>query len=115
MSNTYNTCLTIAAAVVMISFAAHAQTVSAESPALQVEIAPPPLSITQRYVPVSAPVRNTNAPLQLLIVDDSQASQPLSPPAPLAVSDEVGVQPAINALGPGRFAISVSQASGHGR
>jgi hypothetical protein len=123
MSNTHNTCLSIAAVVVMFSFAADAQTVSVETPALQTPAlqgeatpaVPPPLSIMQRYVPAGAPVR-PDAPLQLLI-DDSQTPQ-LSAPLALTAhvgSDEVGTQPAINSLGPGRFALTVSHVSRAGR
>jgi hypothetical protein len=117
MSNTHSLSLTIAAAAVIFSFAAQAQTVSVDS-SLPVETAAAvaqPLSIMQRYEPSDAPVRKADTPLQLL-VDDSQASQPSSSvplaSAPLAMSDEVGAQPAINTLGPGRFALTVSQSSG---
>ena len=118
MSNTHHIGLVIAALAVTFNFAAAAQTVTVTEPAAAVQVesgavVAQPLSITQRYVPAGSPVRKTGAPLQLL-VDDSQTQT--AQPAPLVVAnevgaDEVGAQPAINALRPGRFAITVSQVS----
>lgn len=122
MSNTHHISLVVAAFAVTFNFAAAAQTVAVTNPAAaaQVEsgmVVAQPLSITQRYVPAGSPVRKVGAPLQLL-VDDSQMETPQ--PAPLALSnevgaDDVGTQPAINALKPGRFALTVSRVSSPAR
>ncbi|MHB1207874.1 MAG: hypothetical protein ACYCZX_20080 [Rhodospirillaceae bacterium] len=112
MSNTHHISLAVAALAVTFNFTAAAQTIAvAESSSAQVEspaAVAQPLSITQRYVPAASPMPKAGTPLQLL-VDDSQAET--LQPAPLAQSDEIGTQPAINTLRPGRFALTVSQVS----
>lgn len=86
--------------------AARAQSLAPEDSA----VLPPPLSITQRYVPAAK--NRPRAPLTLL-VDDSTAVAAAGTavqPAPRqpAMAEEVGDRPAIAALAPGRMAITVS-------
>ena len=116
MSHTHTISFLVAAATAAFSFAAAAQTATISTVtagAAQVESGaslPQPRSIMQRYEP-ALPASKVSQ-LQLL-VDDSQADVSQSAPAvqPVAQADEVGTQPAINALRPGRFAITVSQVS----
>lgn len=67
-----------------------------------------PLSITQRYIPE----KGARAPLALLIDDSSTVAgaqtSGAQPTAMAPVVEEVGAQPAIAALAPGRLAITVS-------
>lgn len=101
------------ATVLVFSSAGQAQTIDA-TPAEGA--LPPPLSITQRYVP--PPKEKTlapRAPLTLLVDDSSTVTaaaetvpeDPGQAPPPV-VSEEVGNRPAIAALARGRLAITVS-------
>jgi hypothetical protein len=116
-----NFCIALAAGA-LASFAAQAQTVSVVDHSIsaistipatqesQVEISQvesgaslaQPLSLTQPYVPA----RKSDASLQLLIGEPTVATVASVAPAQ---SDEITGQPAINALGAGRFALTVSQ------
>ena len=105
------------------NFAAAAQSVVTDPNAVQVESGAnlvQPLSLMQRYVPTA---RKTDQNLQLL-VDNSQTGEPqagesqagdsqaaVSHGGPMAQADEVATRPAINALRPGHFALTVSQVS----
>ena len=121
MTNTYRIMLLLTAALTF-SGGARAQDFSANQAANQsaIEInagaaVAPPLSITQRYVPGP----RASAPLELLV--DTQApaalaqadARPMDNARGYAAGDvvtvtKVGPQPAINALGAGRLAITVS-------
>lgn len=123
MANTYRIMFLFAAALTF-SGGAQAQNQIAVQADAQVETSAevaPPLSITQRYV--RGP-RTARAPLQLLIDPAASASSqeqvlaqvdaPGESPRGAMTGDivvtEVGTQPAINALGTGRLAITVSTA-----
>ncbi len=102
MSRPLFSCLCAALVASLFSSAAGAQTLAADTS--EAAPLPPPMSITQRYVPVKAP----RPPLALLLAD-SPVVTVAEAGAPVVV-EEVGARPAIAALAPGRLAISVSPA-----
>lgn len=108
MSHSHRSLLFAVTAALIFPAAAGAQSLAPDEAA--VAALPPPMSITQRYVPAAK--KTALAPLTLLVDDSSPvvAAADIATPAPQqpVIVEEVGDRPAIAALAPGRMAITVS-------
>ncbi len=118
MTNTYRIMFLLAGALTLSGGAQAQDQTAVQNDSVQAEAGAamtPPLSITQRYVPgprARAPLAllvDTQAPAVLAQSDAHQVETPREFAAGDVVTvTEVGIQPAINALGAGRLAITVS-------